>query len=98
MLPFIVPTYEQVAPEAKAIFDQLRHGDGAVPNIYATIGYSANAMNAYFQYSRAQAKNTFHLKDREGIYLIVSELNGCEYCLAAHTVSALRAGWSEEDT
>ena len=37
-------------------------------------------------------------RDREAIYLIVSRFNGCEYCLASHTVSAVKNGWKEEDT
>lgn len=69
-----------------------------MPNLYATIGYSANALATYTQYVRGQAKNTFHARDREGIYLIVSQINGCEYCLASHTASAIKAGWKEEDT
>jgi AhpD family alkylhydroperoxidase len=36
--------------------------------------------------------------EAQGIYLIVSQLNGCEYCLASHTASAIKAGWKEEDT
>lgn len=98
MLPFTVPSYEQVSDEAKAIFDQLQHAGGKTPNLYATIGYSGNALNTYMQYVRGQAKNTFHTRDREAIYLIVSQINGCEYCLAAHTQSAIKAGWKEEDT
>lgn len=98
MLPFTVPTHEQVTPEAQAIFDQFQKSMGKMPNLYATIGYSANALATYTQYVRGQAKNTFHAHDREGIYLIVSQLNGCEYCLASHTESAIRNGWKEEDT
>ena len=98
MLPITVPTYDQVAPETKAIFDQFQQQLGKMPNLYATIGYSANALNTYTQYVRGQAKNTFHARDREGIYLIVSQLNGCEYCLASHTASAIKNGWKEEDT
>ena len=71
-----------------------------MPNLYATIGYSANALTSYMQYVSAQAKNTFHAKDREAIYLIVSELNGCPYCLASHTQSAKssKPGGPEEGT
>jgi AhpD family alkylhydroperoxidase len=98
MLPIKVPTYDQVAPEAKAVFDQFQQNGGKMPNLYATIGYSGNALNTYLQYVRGQAKNSFHARDREGIYLIVSQFNGCEYCLASHTVSAIRNGWKEEDT
>lgn len=98
MLPIKVPAYDQVAPETKVVFDQFQQQMGKMPNLYATIGYSANALNTYMAYVRGQAKNTFHARDREAIYLIVSQINGCEYCLASHTVSAFKNGWKEEDT
>jgi AhpD family alkylhydroperoxidase len=93
-----VPSRDQVAPEAQTIFDQFQQNMGKMPNLYATIGYSANALATYTQYVKGQVKNTFHARDREGVYLIVSQLNGCEYCLASHTQSAIKAGWKEEDT
>ncbi len=46
-----------------------------------------------------KVKNSFHARDREGVYLIVSQLNGCEYCLASHTASAIKgAGLKEAAT
>jgi len=98
MLPFTVPSRDQLTPDAQAIYAQFVQAMGKMPNLYATIGYSANALATYTQYVRGQAKNTFHARDREGIYLIVSQINGCEYCLASHTASAIKAGWKEEDT
>lgn len=98
MLPFQVPSRDQLAPEAQTIFDQFQQTLGRMPNLYATIGYSANALSTYTQYVRGQVKNTFHARDREAVYLIVSQINGCEYCLAAHTRSAIKTGWKEEDT
>ena len=98
MLPFKVPTYEQVNEAAHPAFDQFIKLTGKMPNLYATIGYSTNALNSYLEYTRQQAKGTFHAKEREGIFLIVSQINGCEYCLASHTVSAIKNGWKEEDT
>ena len=98
MLPFTVPSRDQLTPDAQAIYDQFVQASGKMPNLYATIGYSANALATYTQYVRGQVRNTFHARDREGIYLIVSQINGCEYCLASHTASAIKAGWKEEDT
>ena len=98
MPAFKVPSRDQVAPEAQTIFDQFQQSIGKMPNLYATIGYSPNALSTYTQYVKGQVKNTFHARDREGIYLIVSQLNGCEYCLASHTQSAIKAGWKEEET
>jgi len=95
---FKVPTYDEVAPEAQTTFDMLKKVAGKVPNLYATIGYSANALNSYMAYVQAQAKGTFHHKEREAVFLIVSQLNGCEYCLASHTQSAIKSGWTEDET
>ena len=98
MKPFNVPTYDQAPDAAKPAFDRFNKTMGKMPNLYATIGYSANALNSYLQYVGEQARGTFHAKEREAVYLIVSQLNGCEYCLASHTQSAIKNGWNEEET
>lgn len=98
MKSFNVPTYEQVDDAVKPVFDQYTKILGFMPNLYAMIGHSAVALNAYLAYTSAQIKGSFHGKEREAVYLIVSQLNGCEYCLASHTVSAIKNGWKEEDT
>ncbi len=95
---FTVPGYDEVSPAAKEVFDQLLKTAGKVPNLYATIGSSGNALSSYMAYVHAQVKNTFHGKEREAIYLIVSQFNGCEYCLASHTQSAMKFGWTEDET
>ena len=41
---------------------------------------------------------TLDARTRETIALAVGNEDGCDYCQAAHTVSAKRAGLSEEET
>ena len=98
MKSFTVPTYDQVADNAQPAFDRFIKIMGRMPNLYAAIGYSANALNSYLAYVSEQARGTFHAKEREAVYLIVSQLNGCEYCLASHTQSAIKNGWTEQET
>jgi AhpD family alkylhydroperoxidase len=98
MKSFTVPTYDQIADNVKPAFDRFINITGKMPNLYATIGYSANALNSYLAYVSEQARGTFHAKEREAVYLIVSQLNGCEYCLASHTQSAIKNGWTEAET
>src|SRR4051812_10017204 len=50
MNPFTVPTHDEVADEARPAFDRFIKLTGKMPNLYATIGYSANALNSYLQY------------------------------------------------
>lgn len=98
MRAFAVPTYEQAPPGSKPAFEQFQKTMGGMPNLYATIGYSANALNSYLQYTRQQAKGSFHAMEREAVNLIVSQVNGCPYCLASHTQSAIKSGWTEGET
>jgi len=98
MHAFTVPSASQVPEASKPVFEQFQRLIGKMPNLYAIIGSSANALTSYVQYSQQQAKGSFHAREREAIYLIVSQQNGCEYCLASHTQSAIKAGWKEEET
>jgi AhpD family alkylhydroperoxidase len=98
MKPFAVPVYDQEPAVLQQVYERFRKTMGFVPNLYAVIGYSPNALNSYMQFTAEQARGTFHAKDREAIFLIVSEINGCHYCLASHTVSAIKNGWTAEET
>ena len=97
MKPLNVPTKDQVNDNAKAIFENLEKKLGMVPNIYATIGYSGDVLKSYMDFDSSTG-NTFSMKEKETIKLAVSEVNGCNYCLAAHTAVAKQNGFSEEDT
>lgn len=98
MRTFEVPTREQVSPEAQGIFDSLQQQVGMVPNLFATIGNSANALSSLLAFQGAQAKGTFNTKEREAVYLVVSQVNGCAYCQAAHTALGKMNGFTEEET
>lgn len=98
MRTFEVPSRDQVAPAAQGIFDNLQKQVGMVPNLYATIGYSANALGSYLAFQGAQAKGSFNAKEREAVFLAVSQVNGCAYCQAAHTALGKMNGFTEEET
>ncbi|PSL46142.1 putative peroxidase-related enzyme [Chitinophaga niastensis] len=93
-----VPARDQVSTESQLLFDQLTQRLGKVPNLYATIGYSPNALKGFLEYEATLNKGVFTPKEREAIALVVSEVNGCAYCLAAHTGLALRTGFTKEET
>jgi uncharacterized peroxidase-related enzyme len=93
-----VPVREQVGAEAQVIFDQYQKRLGKVPNLYATIGYSGSALKGFVDFETALNHGVFTGKEREAIALIVSEINGCAYCLAGHTLAAIKNGFTKEDT
>ena len=88
-----VPTYEQVSPTNQALFDGLKKALSFVPNLYATFAHSETALGTYL--ALQNAKSSLNQKAREVVNLVVSQVNGCEYCLAAHTVVGKMVGFSD---
>lgn len=93
-----VPTKEQVDSTSQGVFDNLKSALGMVPNLYATIGYSSNALTGFLAFSENASKGTFNNKQVEAIKLAVSEANNCNYCKSAHTAIAKMNGFTDEDT
>jgi uncharacterized peroxidase-related enzyme len=93
-LNFKVPTLEEVSEKNKEILTAIKNQVGFVPNIYATYAYSENALERYTTF--ANGKTTFNNKEKEVINLVVSQVNGCEYCQAAHTAIGKMNGFTDE--
>jgi len=89
-----VPTRNEVNPTNQAIFDHLEKAVGFVPNLFATFAHSDNALKNYTDF--ANAKTSLKAKEKEVVNLAVSEVNQCQYCLAAHTAIAGMNGFSAE--
>lgn len=96
MATFNVPTREEVNSVNQGIFDNLKGQLGFVPNLYATYALSENALSNYLGF--AGGKTSLNNKEKEVVNLAVSEVNSCNYCLAAHTAIAKMNGFTEEET
>jgi AhpD family alkylhydroperoxidase len=94
MTPINVPTRDEVSPANQAIFDNLKSSLGTVPNLYATLAHSETALGNYLAFQNAKSSVTG--KAREVVNLVVSQINSCEYCLAAHTVIGKMNGFTDE--
>ena len=88
-----VPTRDEVSAENQAIFDKLEKMLKFVPNLYATFAHSPTALGTYL--ALQNAKSSLSFKEREVINLVVSQVNDCEYCLAAHTAGAKMGGFTD---
>lgn len=94
MKTFTIPTAATVSPANQAIFEQLKKGLGMVPNLYATFAHSEHALGNYL--ALQNAKSSLTAKEREVINLVVSQVNACAYCLAAHTALGGMVGFTPE--
>lgn len=93
MSTFKVPTRESVSPANQVLFDHLRLNIGMVPNLYATMANSENALATYLAFS--SAKTSLTAKEKEVVNLVGSQLNNCDYCNSAHTAIAKLIGFAD---
>ncbi len=68
-------------PLLEAVNKQL----GLVPNLFRLVATSPAALEGYLGLSGALGKGALPAPTRERIALAVAEVNGCAYCLSAHT-------------
>ena len=81
-----IPTSIETAPSAsQALLQAVKKQLGIVPNLFRVVSNSAAALEGYLGLSGALGKGKLPAPTRERIALAVAEINGCDYCLSAHT-------------
>lgn len=83
-----IPTPATIAdaPEsARPLLEAVKTQLGSVPNLFRIVANSPAALEGYLGLNGALGKGKLAHATRERIALAVAEINGCNYCLAAHT-------------
>ncbi|MEO8685836.1 MAG: peroxidase-related enzyme [Devosia sp.] len=83
-----IPTRDEAPEASRPLLDAVHAQLGVVPNLFRLIAKSPAALTAYLGFSGALNK-ALDLKTRERIALTVAQVNGCDYCLSAHTYLGL---------
>lgn len=91
---FTIPTKNDVPEHDRKIFYLLEESIGFVPNVYAFLSHSRTALKSFLTFGRTPT--AFTDKEAEVIHLITSQIDGCQYCLSAHTASAKKEGLTDE--
>ena len=91
-----VLTREQLPEASHAIYDQLSGALGRVPNLFGVLSSSTPVQEGVVGLQRSLSK-TLTVRIRHLISLAVSQVNGCQYCLSAHTFTSTRSKMTEED-
>lgn len=81
-----IPSSIETAPTAaRPLLDAVKKMLGSVPNLFRITANSPAALEGYLGLNGALAKGSLDAKTRERIALAVAQVNGCDYCLAAHS-------------
>ncbi|OJH39744.1 carboxymuconolactone decarboxylase family protein [Cystobacter ferrugineus] len=93
-----IPTADTAPAATRPVLQTLQRKLGRVPNLYATIGHSPGALQSMLAWEEALSRSrTISRREREQLNLHVSELNGCGYCISAHSAIGKSLGLSEQD-
>lgn len=83
-----IPTLDSAPEASKATLDAVHKQLGTVPNLFRLIAVSPATLTAYTSFQGALSRS-LDVKTRERIALAVAQVNGCDYCLSAHTYLGL---------
>ncbi|QPF90574.1 carboxymuconolactone decarboxylase family protein [Bradyrhizobium commune] len=80
------------------IYAQIKKAAGSVPNAYAAVAtHGPAALKSMLAADAVLAAGTLTKRDREVIKLVISDVAGCDYCVAAHHHLAKLAGMKPEE-
>ena len=78
-------TIEAAPAAAQPLLQAVKKQLGIAPNLFRLVANSPAALEGYLSLSGALGKGELPAATRERIALAVAEINGCDYCLSAHT-------------
>ncbi|QXI17732.1 carboxymuconolactone decarboxylase family protein [Pseudomonas hamedanensis] len=88
---------ETATDATRPVLEGVKRKIGFLPNLFATLANAPVALDTYVQASALLGKSSLSAQEKEAVYLATSQVNGCDYCLAAHTLFAGKAGLSAQD-
>lgn len=91
-------TIDNAPEDSKPVLEQINSKFGKLPNILATLANSPTALKTLMGVFGALEAGELDGKPHEAIALRIGQMNGCNYCLAAHTAKAKMAGATEDET
>ncbi len=99
MSRFPVHNVDDAPTDAQDDLQAMQEAMGKVLNIHGGMAHSPVVLATYRAMGRALTEHgTFETSTREAIALSVGAVDKCDYCQAAHTVAAKRAGFDDDQT
>lgn len=89
---------EEATENSQAIFNNVKSKIGMLPNLYATMGVSDKLLGGFMSFTEILKSGELSAKEYEVVALATSQVNGCAYCLSAHTAMGKMNGFTEQET
>lgn len=82
----------ETAPEAKELLEGAQNAFGFLPNLLATMAEAPALLEGYMTLSGIFDKTDLSPTERQIVLMVNNRLNGCTYCMSAHTAIANSQG------
>ncbi|MGF1526455.1 MAG: carboxymuconolactone decarboxylase family protein [Candidatus Competibacterales bacterium] len=90
---------QETAPEgAKPLLDNSVKMFGMIPNLHAVMAESPNALEAYQKMTALFQSSSLSPAEQDVVWLTVSRLNSCDYCIPAHSFIAVKLHQTSGET
>ncbi|HEY1212224.1 MAG TPA: carboxymuconolactone decarboxylase family protein [Bryobacteraceae bacterium] len=94
-LPLV--TLDKADGRSKEVLEAARRQTGGIPNMYAAMVNSSALLDTYLHgYNLFRKESSFTPAEQELILLVISRVNECTYCMAAHSMIALAVSKTPE--
>ena len=91
---------DDASGRAREVLEKAKASVGFIPNMYGNMANQPALLETYLDgYARFRNEAGFTPAEQELIFLTISRANSCDYCMAAHSMLALKkSGLSAEAT
>lgn len=92
MTDFTLHTVDTAPDAAKTTLSGAQASLGFIPNLFATMAEAPSLLNAYAQLGELLNQTSFSPTEQQVVLMTNNLLNGCDYCMAAHTTISQASG------
>ncbi|VAX30065.1 Macrophage infectivity potentiator-related protein [hydrothermal vent metagenome] len=87
-MEFTVHTKETAPLDSQKVLDEVVETYGFLPNLFGVLAEAPMGARAYLDLNNTFAQTSLSPTEAQVVLLAISYENGCDYCMAAHTVVA----------
>lgn len=96
MPSFTIHTIDSAPAAARGTLEAARKKFGFLPNLLGELAAAPSALNAYVTLNELLAGSSLRAVEQQVVLIAASVVNGCTYCVAAHTAGLKSAGLPDD--
>jgi len=93
---FDVHTLQTAPEQSRPLLEGAQETFGFIPNLHAVFATSPAALEAYGAIAKALENAALDPVEQQVVFLTISAKNGCDYCVAAHSMLATMVSMLDE--